>query len=187
MAHLNMKQADVVKAAFEGLVVTNPEAAVAYLMGAQMPEDEARAEVAKVQASIKHAEKKEDLKGFLTDVKLALSDATMPGVDPDVVRVKTEVIFTRDEETKEGTWEVSDPRLWLEGEERAMSGKARAAGSGKSKVPMPETIKEAYGSWKAYAEATYPDMVLEGRSAPRELERVKDEVYLAAKGAAASS
>lgn len=187
MAHLNMKQADMVKVAFEGLVTTNPDAAIAFLVGAGSTEEEARDEVLKVQASIKHAEKKEDLKGFLEDVKLALVDAILPGVDVDVVRVKAEVIFTRDEDTGEGSWEVSDPRLWLEGEDRAMSGKGRATGSGKSKVPVPQSLIDAgVTSWKAHAEANYPDMVLEGRSAPRELERVKDETYLAAKEAASS-
>jgi len=186
MGNLNMKQADVVKAAFEGLVVSDPESAVVYLMGAQMPEDDARAEVAKVLASIQFAEKKEMLKDCLADVKLAFVDA-IPDIDFDesIVKMEVKAMYTKDEETGEGTWEVFDPRLLLVGEEKWMSTKRTSSGSGqgKSKIPMPDALKEEFGSWKGLLVSRYPEHPVEGRSAPRELGRLEDPDYLAAKEA----
>jgi hypothetical protein len=181
-----MKQADVVKKAFETLVQTNVEAAVTYLTGADMPEDEARAEVAKVLASIQFAEKKEMLKDCLADVKLAFMDA-IPDMDFDdaIAKLDVKIMYTKDEESGEGTWEVFDPRLLLVGEEKWMSTKRTSSGSGqgKSKVPMPEHLKEEFGNWKGLLVSRYPDHPVEGRSAPRELGRLKDEDYLAAEAA----
>lgn len=178
---LNMKQAGLIKDAFVGLVAKDADAAVEFLVGAGNSPEDAKAEIDSILAGIRHAEKKDMLKDFLADLKLAFTDAIPDiSIDPDIARVKVEAIYTVDEETGEASWDVPDPRLWLKGEERAMSTRRTSSGGGKSKIPCPEGIT----NWKAYASETYPDMILEGRSAPRELERVKDEVYLAAKEAA---
>jgi len=184
MADLNAKQADLIKRAYVDLVKQNPEAATAFLVGAGSSPEDARKEVDSIVSGIKYAEKKDALKDFLADVKLVFQDAITDmdiTVDPDVMRVKLEVIYAFDEDKGQGDWSVSDPRLWLAGEDKAMSTK-RAAGSGRAKVPVPQSlIDEGISTWKEYAAQTYSDMQLEGRSAPRELERVKDEVFMAAK------
>lgn len=197
--NLSAQQSTDVNEMLVNLIQTDEAKAVEFVMFSGRTEEEATAYVAGIKQVIEVGEAKERLKGYCTGLQAAVAQAvdiyeTSNPVDNTIVALKGEIKFSRAEvPDKPGEiigFLVPDIKMQLIGEERMKStGAKKGNGGGRSRVPVPQGVKDAgCNSWSAFFAANYPEEHAAAEagasySAPRKLEALEDATYLEAKAA----
>lgn len=195
--NLSAQQSTDVNEMLINMIKADEEKAIEFVEFSGREHDDAVAYVTGIKSAIAVSEAKERLKGYCTGLQAAILDAVEVyerdnPVDATIVALKGEVKFSRAEvPDKPGEiigFVVPDIKMQLVGEERMKStGAKKNGGGGKSRVPVPQSVKDGGStSWSAFFAATYPEEYAtaeEGASysAPRKLEALEDATYLAAK------
>ncbi len=194
---LSATQSTEVNEMLVSLIKADKEKAIEFVVFSGRSQEEAVAYVETISQAIEVSAAKEKLKGYTENMQSALQVAldVFLGdnpVDEVIEQLKCEVEFTRTEiPDKPGEiigGLVKPVKMRLKGEERLKAtSTAKGNGGGKSRVPVPQTVKDTgCNSWVAWyrqehsEEAAIKDAGA-SYSAPRALEEVKDEAYLAAK------
>jgi hypothetical protein len=197
--NLSAQQSTDVNEMLVNMIKTDEAKAIEFVEFSGRDHDDAVAYVTGIKQAIEVSEAKERLKGYCSGLQAAIKaavdayEAENP-VDNTIVALKGEVKFSRAEvPDKPGEiigFVVPDLKMQLVGEERMKStGAKKGNGGGRSRVPLPQSLKDAdVGSWKTHFANTYPEehaKAEEGAaySAPRKLEALKDPTYLEAKAA----
>ena len=194
--NLSAQQSTDVNEMLIGLIKQDEAKAIEFVMFSGRTEEDATEYVTGIKQAIAVSEAKERLKGYCTGLQAAINTAVIAyesenPVDDTIVELKGEVVFSRVEVPgKPGEivgFLTKEVKMKLVGEERFSTTTKKNGGGGKSRVPMPESVKDAgHTSWKSFFAATYPDDYAkkeEGAaySAPRALNDLEDPTYLAAK------
>lgn len=179
------------------LIKADKAKAIEFVVFAGRTEEEAAAYVEAISQAIEVSAAKDRLEGYFTEFHDAIQVALEVFLEENpadnvIEELKVEVKFSRAEiPDKPGEiigGLVTPTQHRLKGEERMKrTSTGNAGGGGKSRVPVPQSVKDAgCNSWVAWFRQEHPDEAAkkdEGASysAPRALEEVKDETYLAAK------
>lgn len=194
---LSATQSTEVNEMLVNLIKVDKETAIKFVTASGRSEEEAIKYIDDISQTIEVSAAKDRLKGYGDNLVVVLQTA-LNGyladnpVDEVIEELKVEVVFSRTEvpdkpgEIVGGL--VKPAKMRLKGEARLKATSTGTGnGGGKSRVPVPQSVKDAgCNSWVAWYRQEHPDEAAikdagASYSAPRALEEVKDEVYLAEK------